>query len=160
MALRCYEAAVKFGVDIEKERESILQVLVGIALQKTAAEILEDFHKRQGETEKTRRWAECLADLEILKSRFMDKTNKLTKNAGFGPEMVANGLWILRYDEDHVFRREVLVSLGAARVFIPDIVGPVLEEAARNDPDQYVREASRNALTMVELPFDKKARPE
>ena len=146
-----YEATVKFGRDIEEGRESILQVFMGAAVQKMGAEKLRDFYDREGETAKARQWEDYLEDLKSFTSRFKDKTNKLVRNAGLKPETVANGLWILKHDEDHLFRREALATLMISRVLAPDIVDPILGEIAENDPDPYVREAAQNALKPVNI---------
>ena len=145
-ARQYYEATVKFGRDIEEGRESILQVFMGAAVQRMGAEQLRDFYDREGETAKAMQWENYLEDLKAFTSRFKDKTSKLVRNVGLEPETAANGLWILKHDEDHLFRREVLAALMISRVLAPDIVDPILEEIARNDPDPYVREAAGIAL--------------
>lgn len=148
-ALKRYEATLKFGYDIEKGRESVIQVFVGVAVQKMAAEKLNTFHERRGNGEEVRRWGEFLLDLDGFISKYRGKTKKLTETFGFSPEAVANALWILEHDEDPLFRREVMTTLGISRAFVPDLVEPVLEETAHNDPDPYVREAAQNALLLV-----------
>jgi len=148
-ALSCREATLKFGYNIEKGRESIVQVLVGIAVQKMAAEELKAFHERRGNDEETLKWNDFILDLESFSSRFQGKAKELTQTFGFSPEAVANALWVLEHDEDPLFRREVLTTLGIARAFVPGLVDPVLEEIAHNDPDPYVREAAQNALLFL-----------
>jgi hypothetical protein len=146
MALRCYEGVVKFGGDIERGRESLLQVFLGAAVQKSGARKLKEFYENTGDAERSRQWSDFLIDLDEFSGRFKEKMKKLKIAAGFGSEMAANGLWILENDDDHVFRREALAGLGAAKVFAPSIIGPPLERTAANDPDPYVREAAKNAL--------------
>ncbi len=80
------------------------------------------------------------------------KTKLLTNAAMLDQESIANRLWILRHDEDNLFRREALAGLAVSRLLARDTVDPVLEDVARNDPDPYVREAAQNALKLVSLP--------
>jgi hypothetical protein len=145
-ARRCYEAVVKFGVDIEAGRESILQVFLGAAVQRMGVEKLISFYTGEGDPAKAEQWRNYLADLETFISSFKNKTNKLIRSAGLTPETVANGLWVLQHEEDPLFRREVLSTLRISRILAPDVVDPVLEDIAANDPDSYVREAAQNAL--------------
>jgi hypothetical protein len=152
MARQYYEAAIKFGVDIEAGRESILQVFMGVAAQKMGAEKLRDFLEQEGEIETARQWDDYLDDLETYISKFKSKTNTLVRSAGLTRETVANGLWILEHDADPLFKRETLATLRVAKVLAPDIVDPVLEEIARNDPDPYVREAAKISLNMDNNP--------
>ena len=93
-----------------------------------------------------------MKDVDSIIERFKDKTTRLTTTAGTGPEAIANRLWILEHDEDHVFRREALTGLGAMRAFAPAIIGPALKRTAADDPDPYVREAAQNALRMGAAP--------
>ena len=148
-AVRCYEGAVKFGFDVEKGRESLIQALIGASIQKSAAQELSEFYGSVSDEENRQRWSGFLADLDRFVGKFKNKTKMLTKTVGFGPEAVANGLWILEHDEDHLFRREALVGLGVQRFFAPDVIKPVLERTALSDPDPYVREAAQNALKLA-----------
>lgn len=149
-AVTCYEGVVKFGYDIEKGRESLLQVLVGASVQKSGVLKLKELYEDAGDAERLQRWTDFLSDLEDFIGKFREKMNKLIRVSWMTPEAIANGLWVLEHDEDHVFRREILVGLGAARVFAPDVVGPSIERAAMEDPDPYVREAAQNALKLFD----------
>ncbi|NQU08587.1 MAG: HEAT repeat domain-containing protein [Candidatus Abyssubacteria bacterium] len=148
-AVRCYEGAVKFGFDGEKGRESLIQALIGASIQKSAAQELREFFESVGDEENRQRWSDFLADLDRFVGKFKDKTKMLTKTVGLGPEAVANGLWILEHDEDHLFRREALVGLGVQKFFAPGVIIPVLGRTAVSDPDPYVREAAQNALKLA-----------
>lgn len=147
-ALQCYEATVKFGLDVEAGRESLLQVFVGVSLQKMGAEKLKEYFERRGESEKVRQWEDYLKDLEIFTGKFKDKTNRLIRSISLDVESAADRLWILKHDDDHLFRREVLTGLAVTMAVARDVVEPELEKTAENDPDPYVREAARNALKL------------
>ena len=151
-ALQLYEATVKFGFDVERGRESIIQVLTGAAIQKMGAQKLRQFYEANGAALRAQQWSDFLDDLNDFISKFKDKTNTLMKTVGLTPESVANGLWILEHDKDHLFRREALAGLGVQRVLARDTVDPVLERIADNDPDPYIREAARNALKLALVP--------
>jgi len=151
-AIRCYESTVKFGVDIMRGRESILQVLAGAAVQKMGAQNLKEFYESEGDTLRARQWSDFLDDLERFVTKFREKTKLLTNATMLNQESIVNRLWILRHDEDHVFRREALAGLAVSRFLARDTVDPVLEDVALNDPDPYVREAAQNALKLVSLP--------
>jgi hypothetical protein len=150
-ALQCYESIVKFGFDIEAGRESLLQVFVGIALQKMGAEKLKEYFERREESERARQWEDYLEDLDIFSGKFKDKTNRLIRNISLDVESAADRLWILKHDDDPLFRREVLTGLVGAMLVARDAVEPELERAAESDPDPYVREAARNALKLSGL---------
>ena len=147
-ALQRYEATVKFGLDIEEGRESLLQVFVGVAVQKMGAERLRKLCELRGESEKARQWEDYLKDLEIFTGKFKDKTNRLVRNVSLDVESAADRLWILKHDDDPLFRREVLTGLAWAMALARDAVEPELRKAAESDPDPYVREAARNALKL------------
>ncbi len=150
-AIQCYEGTVKFGFDVESDRESILQALVGASIQKAGASKLKQLYESEGDSYRAQQWSDFLDDLEVFTARFKDKMQILTRNVGLGPEAVANGLWMLEHDEDHVFRREAIAGLGVSRIFAKDVVDPVLEKTAHDDPDPYVREAAQNALLLAPL---------
>ena len=151
IAVRCYEGVVKFGFDIEKGRESLLQVFTGAAIEKSGAQKLEELYKKIGDTQRAREWSDFAQTVDQSIQKFKDKMIILSKLPGAAPEAVANRLWILEHDKDNMFRREALAGLGAMRVFAPDIIGPALERTAADDPDPYVREAAQNALTQSEI---------
>jgi hypothetical protein len=148
MAVTCYEGVVKFGLDVEKGRESLLQVFIGTAIQRSGARKLQELYQETGAVEEAQRWQAFLRDLDVLTERFKNKMTKLTKTPGIGAAAIADKLWILEHDEDPLFRREALVGLGAMRALAPDVIGPALEHTAASDPDPYVREAAQNALGM------------
>jgi hypothetical protein len=151
-ALQLYEATVKFGFDVERGRESIIQVFCGAAIQKMGAQKLKQFYEANGAALRAQQWSDFLDDLEIFQLKFKDKTDMLIKAVDFTPESVANGLWILEHDQDHVFRREALTGLRVKRVLACDTIDPVLERIAESDPDPYVREAAQNALKSMPVP--------
>lgn len=151
MAVRCYEGVVKFGLDIERGRESLIQLLAGMSIQKSGAERLQEFYQSAGEAEKAEQWSNFLRDLDDMIERFKHKMKTLTVAPASLPEFIANRLWILENDDDHLFRREALAGLGATRALAPDIIGPALEKTAASDPDPYVREAAENALKAGEI---------
>jgi hypothetical protein len=152
IAVRCYEGVVKFGFDVERGRESVLQVFVGAAIQRNGAQKLKELYDTIGDMERVREWSDFLRDTDDIIERFKHKTTHLTTASGTMPEAIADRLWILEHDKDHLFRREALVGLGAMRTFAPGLIGPALERTANNDPDPYVREAAQNALRMGTLP--------
>jgi len=169
-AVRAYEAAVILGARLMEGRESTIQVLVGLAIQRgyesrgrrDLERAIASLYLAEGDDTKYQQWIGYYVSLDEFQQRFGDKSRRIIESAreddwsgrpsddkAAKREDIEFALSVVLHDEDPLMKREAILALGTLEK--PSRrVKAVLRRAERDDDDRYVREAAGNALRRLE----------
>jgi hypothetical protein len=159
-AVRTYEAGVILCARMVESRESMLQLLVGLAVQGDYDRVTKSIENPitllcldEGDDVKYRQWIDYFASLSEFHLKFGEKMSRLIESSALGDwtgnmpheQDIEYTLAVVLYDEDPLMKRWAILGLATLDK-LSRRVKSALRRAEREDPDPYVREAASNAL--------------